>query len=136
MRRTLASLGSLVLTPSGRAAVRLALPAPALPSPGQVLLACRPDGTDPLRQTLVPVHLDARGMTALLPEGVPWQPGDPLDLLGPIGRGFGPATSRRRWLLAAFGSDPDVLLPLLDAGVQHGASLAMWADSPLSPLPP
>lgn len=136
MRRTLASVVSLLLTPSGQPAVRLTLPASAIPAPGQVLLACRPGGTDAVRQALLPVHLDAQGLTALQPEGDPWQPGDTLDLLGPIGRGFGPAASRRRWLMGALGANPDVLLPLLDAGIQRGASLAMWADSPLPPLPP
>ena len=136
MRRTQASVASLVLSPSGRAAVRLAMPASALPAPGQVLLACRPDGADPFRHTLLPVHLDAQGLTALQPAGPAWQPGDHLDLLGPIGRGFAPSASLRRWLLAALGPAPDVLLPLLDVGIQRGVSLAMWADSPLPPLPP
>jgi len=136
MRRTLASVASLVLSPSGQPAVRLLLPAAAMPAPGQVLLACRPGGDDPLRQVLLPIRLEADGLTALQPEGTSWQPGEQIDLLGPIGHGFRPSPSRRRWLLAAFGVNPDVLLPLMNMGVDRGVSAALWADSPLPPLPP
>ena len=136
MRRTLAKVASLVLGPSGQAAVRLLSSAAAVPAPGQVLLACRPGGDDPLRHTLLPIALHADGVTALQPEGAQWQPGEQLDLLGPIGHGFRPSPTHHRWLLAALGACPDVLLPLLNLGIERGASLAMCADSQLPPLPP
>jgi dihydroorotate dehydrogenase electron transfer subunit len=100
------------------------------------MLACRPGGDDPLRQPLLPIALHADGLTALQPVGAAWHPGEQLDLLGPIGHGFRPSPARRRWLLAALGVNPDVLLPLVDMGADRGASLAMWAESPPSPLPP
>jgi Iron-sulfur cluster binding domain of dihydroorotate dehydrogenase B len=136
MRRTRASVVSLLLSPSGKAALRLALPASALPVPGQVMLACRAGGDEPLRQTLLPIHIDTQGLTALQPEATSWQPGEVLDLLGPVGRGFRPSPTRRRWLLAALGIHPDVLLPLMESGVERGASVAVWADAPLPVLPP
>jgi len=125
-----------MLSPSGQAAVRLLLPAAAMPAPGQVMLACRPGGDDPLRQTLLPVGLHANGLTVLQPEGASWQPGEELDLLGPVGHGFRPSSSCRRWLLASLGVNPDVMLPLMNTGIDRGASVAMWADSPLPTLPP
>jgi dihydroorotate dehydrogenase electron transfer subunit len=126
-----------VLSPSpGQPAVRLLLPAAALPAPGQVMLACRPGGDDPLRQVLLPIALHADGLTALPPEGTQWQPGEHLDLLGPVGHGFRPSPARRRWLLAALGVNPGVLLPLMDTGIARGVGVAMWAETPLPPLPP
>lgn len=125
-----------MLSPSGQPAVRLLLPSTAMPAPGQVMLSCRPGGDDPLRLTLLPISLHSDGLTALQPEGASWQPGEQVDLLGPIGHGFRPSAARRRWLLAALGVDPDVLLPLMNMGIDRGESVAMWADSPLPPLPP
>jgi len=136
MRRTLARIESLVLSPSGRSAVRLQLPAALVPTPGQLVLACRPHADEPFRQALLSVALHADGLTALLPEGAAWQPGEQLDLLGPVGRGFRPPRARHRWLLAALGVNPEVLLPLLSLGTERGVSLAMWADSPVPPFPP
>jgi len=125
-----------VLSPSGQSAMRLLLPATAMPAPGQVLLACRPGGDDPLRQTLFPIGFHTNGLTALQPEGESWQPGEQVDLLGPVGHGFRPSSACRRWLLASLGVNPDVMLPLMNMGIDRGASVAMWADSPLPTLPP
>jgi dihydroorotate dehydrogenase electron transfer subunit len=136
MRRTLARIESLVLSPLGRPGVRLQVPPAAIPAPGQAVLGCRPDGDDPFRLPLLPFDLHADGLSALIPEGATWQPGEHLDLLGPVGRGFRPPAARRRWLLAAFGVSPEVLLPVLTIGVERGVGLAMYADSPVPTLPP
>ena len=136
MRRTLATVASIVLSPSGQVAVHLLLPAAAMPAPGQVMLACRPGGDDPIRKTLLPIASHANALTALQPAEASWQPGERLDLLGPVGHGFRPSSSCRRWLLAALGVDPDILQPLMNMGLDRGASVAVWADSPLPPLPP
>jgi hypothetical protein len=116
--------------------MRLLLPTTALPAPGQVMLACHPGGDDPLRQSLLPIGFDTNGLTALQPEGTQWQPGEQLDLLGPVGHGFSPSPPRRRWVLATLGANPDILLPLMSMGIERGVSVAMWAETPLPPLPP
>jgi dihydroorotate dehydrogenase electron transfer subunit len=136
MRRTLARIESLVLSPLGRPGVRLHVTPAAIPAPGQAVLGCRPDADEPFRHPLLPFALHANGLSALIPEGATWQPGEHLDLLGPVGRGFRPPAARRRWLLAAFGASPEVLLPVLNLGVDRGVGLAMYADSPVPTLPP
>jgi hypothetical protein len=100
------------------------------------MLACRPGGDEPLRQSLLPIGLHTNGLTALQPEGTQWHPGEQLDLLGPVGHGFHPSPSRRRWLLATLGANPDLLLPLMSMGIERGVSVAVWAETPLPPLPP
>lgn len=136
MRRTLAQVESQVLSPLGNPGVRLRIFPAAIPAPGQAVLACRPDGDDPFRQTLLPFALHADGLSAMLPEGAAWQPGERLDMQGPIGRGFRPSAARRRWLLAALGASPEVLLPLLILGIERGVSLTIFADTALPILPP
>jgi dihydroorotate dehydrogenase electron transfer subunit len=136
MRRTLAPVESQVLSPLGRPGVRLRLPPSAIPAPGQAVLGCRPDADDPFRLPLLPFALHADGLSALIPEGTAWQPGEQLDLLGPVGRGFRPPAARRRWLLAAMGASPEVLLPLMNQGIERGVSLAMFTDSSVPTLPP
>lgn len=136
MRRTLARVESMLLSPLGLPGVRLHVPPPAIPTPGQPVLACRLGADEPSRCTLLPFALHADGLSAPIPEGAAWQPGEELDLLGPVGRGFRPPPARRRWLLAALGASPEVLLPLLNLGIERGASLAMFADSAVPTLPP
>jgi dihydroorotate dehydrogenase electron transfer subunit len=128
MRRTLAQVQALATTASGAAAVRLRAAPGAIPAPGQISLACRPGAEDPLRQMLVPIELHPDGFTCLQPEAARWLPGDDVDLLGPIGRGFSPPPDRARWLLAAFGLPPEVLLPLLTKGLARGVELAVWSE--------
>jgi hypothetical protein len=132
----LAQVESQVLSPLGRAGVRLRMPPASIPAPGQAVLACRPVGDNPVRQMLLPFALHADGFSALAPEEAAWQPGEGIDLLGPIGRPFRPPAARRRWLLAALGADPEVLLPMLNLGIERGVSLALFADSDLPTLPP
>lgn len=128
-------MAALTATPGGLPALRVKTAPGALTVPGQVCLACRAGGADPLRHTLVPIALHSDGFSCAQPEGVRWFPGDGLDLLGPLGGGFHPPPDRNRWLLAALGLPFDVLLPLLQAGLERGAEVAVWAAS-LPSLPP
>jgi len=128
MRRSLAHVQSLATTASGAAAARLRAAPGAIPAPGQISLACRPGAEDPLRQMLVPIELHPDGFTCLHPESVRWLPGDELDLLGPIGRGFTPPSDRARWLLAVFDLPPEVLSPLLTVGLARRVELAIWSE--------
>ncbi len=91
-------------------------------------MACRPGAEDPLRHMLVPIELHPDGFTCLQLEAARWLPGDDVDLLGPIGRGFSLPSDRARWLLAAFGLPPEVLLPLLTKGLARGVELAVWSE--------
>ena len=128
MRRWLAHVLALATTASGTAAVRIGAAPGAIPTPGQVSLACQPGAQDPLRQVLVPIELLLGEFTCLQPEGVRWLPGDELDLLGPIGRGFSPPSDRARWLLAVFDLAPEVLSPLLTVGLARRVELAIWSE--------
>ncbi len=135
MRRTKALVAALTTTAGGQPALRLKTAAGAIAAPGQVCLACRTGGTDPLRHTLLPLALHPDGFTCGQPEGVRWFPGDELDLLGPLGGGFHPPPQRTRWLLAVLGLPFEALLPLLHAGLDRRAEVAIWAKAPPA-LPP
>ena len=124
----LAQVQALTTTASGAAAVRLRAAPGAIPAPGQISLACRLGGEDPLRQMLVPIELHADGFTSFRPEGAHWLPGEEVDLLGPIGRGFSPPPDRARWLLAVFDLPPEVLSPLLTVGLARRVELAVWSE--------
>lgn len=135
MRRTKALVAALTTTAGGQAALRLKAAAGAISAPGQVCLACRTGGGDPLRHTLLPVALHPDGFTCAHPDGVRWFPGDELDLLGPLGRGFHPPAHGGRWLLAAVGLPFDTQLPLLHMGLGRHAEVAVLAEAPML-LPP
>jgi hypothetical protein len=130
MRRTLAYVHALCTTAAQTPAIRIRALAGAIPAPGQVSLGCRKAAEDPLRQMLVPIALHTDGFTCLQPEGVRWLPGDDLDLLGPIGRGFNPPPDRSRWLLAVLGLPAEVLHPLLSMGLARRVDLAIWSEQP------
>lgn len=135
MRRTKALVAALTTTPGGQAALRLKTAAGAISAPGQVCLACRSGGADPLRHTLLPLAIHPDGFTCAQPDGDRWFPGDELDLLGPLGRGFHPPPHSGRWLLAAVGLPCDALLPLLHMGLDRHAEVAVLAEAPVV-LPP
>jgi dihydroorotate dehydrogenase electron transfer subunit len=93
-------------------AARLDMPHP--PAPGAFVLA---DCGGPVREVLFPSAVDATGLTALLPPGHPITqllPGTPVDVLGPLGRGFRVAGATRLLLIAEVAHLPP-LLPLLEA---------------------
>jgi hypothetical protein len=72
----------------------------------------------------------------LLPEGVDWPPGSTLALRGPMGDGFSPPKSSRRWLLIAFGGADPYLRPMVDLGLAEGRAVAFVSDRQTHPLPP
>lgn len=135
MRRTKALVAGLTTTAGSQAALRLKTAAGAISAPGQVCLACRTGGGDPLRHTLLPVALHHDGFTCAQPAGVRWFPGDELDLLGPLGGGFHPPPHSGSWLLAAVGLPFDVLRPLLHMGLDRHAEVAVLSEAPAA-LPP
>lgn len=134
MRRTPAQVASIRLEPDGSSLARLICPPTAIPAAGQFSLALRPGEAAPLRTSIFPRELHADGFTALAERT--WQPGDGLDLLGPVGRGFRPPPNARRWALGGVGRPLDRLLPLLQQGIKAGAGVAVWPPLPPERLPP
>lgn len=56
-----------------------------------------------------------------------WNPGDTLDILGPIGTGFTPPGHARRWLLLAFSGLGEFFRPLIATGLQAGKEISLWS---------
>lgn len=79
---------------------------------------------------------DLAGLEAVeIPRG--WSVGDDLHLRGPLGKGFSPPQSAKRWLLVAPFGHLRRLLPLVSLALARGADLAVHsasfpADLPLS----
>jgi len=133
---------------------RLTLVAPELPSPlpGQFLLVrCADRLTCYLRRPIFPIPLPQAQFTLLLrpdPDpGLAWlsarQPGDTLDVIGPLGRGF-PLPKNVRHLLLV--SDTPAMGPLLgqmERAIAAGAAVTLVLGSsrasalyPVAALPP
>ena len=73
-------------------------------------------------------------ITGLLPAG--WRPGTELHLRGPLGRGFEVPRRARRLALVALDRNPSRLLPLVVAGLNQGAEIALFSDGAGGNLPP
>jgi len=118
----------------------LRLQAPALAQagrPGQfVMLRCAEEGSyDPLlRRPLALHHLD-RGqgevelLVRIVGRGTAWlavcRPGDPLDLLGPLGQGFSLQPKTRNLLLVAGGMGIAPLRAVAEEAVEHGCAVVL-----------
>ena len=135
-------VAEFLLEPYQNATARLAIPPQAVPRPGQYLQAWSPN--DELEA--VPRSLFAAGpverksatevslpVLAALPAS--WQPGTPLNLRGPLGRGFELPRRARRVALAALGSSPGRLLPLVPAAIKQGAEVVVCCETPVRELP-
>lgn len=136
MHRARARIEAFTLEMTGKPAIRIACERRLIPNPGQAIMALLPGTDQSIRHTIFPVHIDNGGFIADMVPDRRWRLGDELDLLGPIGHGFSPPQSARRWLLAALGQYPSRLLPLLDLGLAGGAALSVYVDQPLPGLPP
>ncbi len=136
MRRVQAIVESLLRAPTGLAGARIVLPARFLPVPGQAFLALVPEAQQPVRLPLYPFHIGTDSFLAELPTETGWRPGQPLDLLGPIGKGFALPPQASRWLLIALGTSTGPLLPLIPAGSAAGAAISLWSDPWPVDLPP
>ncbi len=130
MRRSLARIEELTLEPSGHPAFRLRCSPSARPAAGQAALVTLPGSGEPLRKTFFPTRIDPESIVADCPPEPAWQPGTWLDLLSPVGRGFGPAPASRRWLLVGLTQETDRLLPLIPMGLGRGASIVLVTPSP------
>ncbi len=105
------------------------------PTPGRYTLAVHPgQPAEVLGQPLYPVgladplhHPDNHLLGPIPPS---WSPGDDLLLHPPSGRGFHLPPEVRRLALAAFGSTPARLLPLLQPALQAGADIVLFTHTP------
>jgi dihydroorotate dehydrogenase electron transfer subunit len=105
--------------------------------PGQfVMVRCAEEGAlDPLLRRPLALHrLDrSQGLVELLVRvvgrGTAWlavrRPGDPLDVFGPLGRGFELAHRARNLLLVAGGMGIAPLLAAADEGLARGCAVAL-----------
>lgn len=111
---------------------------PALPQPGQFLVAHAPTR----QEEALPTALFAAELAppnrflAAPPLPASWNPGDELLLRGPVGRGFMlPSEGSIRLALAALGENASRLLPLAREALAGGSAVALFTDHPLPVLP-
>lgn len=123
------------LEQNGRVSIRLVGGSGAQVRPGQMFAGYRP-GHDWHCQPLIPTEISPSGFSVLLPEAADWPPGSSLVLRGPMGKGFSPPKSSRRWLLIAIGGADRYLRPLVDFGLAEGCAVAYVSDRQIQQLPP
>lgn len=110
----------------------------AIPEPGQYVMAWKPAAIEaPLAIPLFPAEICADGFWATSPVPGNWQPGDEIQLRGPLGHGFRfPAKVKVRHLaLAALEKNIARLLPLALKALQDNLAVTLFTDSSLPSLP-
>jgi hypothetical protein len=136
MRRSRAYIAAQTLGPYGESATRLSCDPNVEFKPGQLVLANLPGLDQSLRVALFPIRIVDGGIIVNLPNHLTCGIGDPIDLLGPIGHGFSPPKTAKRWLLVAKGTSASRLMPLVDLGTQRGVMMSLWVDAAPPKLPP
>lgn len=63
-----------------------------------------------------------------------WNPGDKLNLWGPLGKGFELSDDVHFICMAAMDGDPVRLMPLIFHALRQGASVSLFLDDPSDPL--
>lgn len=119
-----------------RRIVKIACPEAAIPQAGQPVLARLEAPEAFQRHTLFPYQISEDGFSVPVPAGERWMPGDLMDLLGPIGRGFRPPEGSRRWLLIGHEAPIDPLQPLIHQATQQtDKSIALVHDQGHTDVP-
>jgi hypothetical protein len=136
MRRFRIRLDGITISPSGLEVARIAYTDGFILQPGQAVLAYKPGDWQPLRKVLFPIQIYPDGFMADAAPESTWRIGDTLDTYGPLGKGFTPPASAKKWLLASFHSSPDKVLALIQPGLEGGAALALYAHRLPTNLPP
>jgi len=114
-----------------------AAPLAAKAAPGQVVAARCGEGADPFLRRAVPLSRSVGAeIDLLLPADEPgrrWlaarRPGEAVDLLGPLGRGFTVDPDARNLLLVAEGLAIAPLLGLAQVGVAQGLAVTLLAGA-------
>ena len=81
----------------------------------------------PRRIPLFPSAIHDDGFSSvMIPDR--WSPGSKLDLMGPLGRGFSPPATARRWLVASSLEHSSGLMPIIEMGLERRVELAYWGQ--------
>jgi dihydroorotate dehydrogenase electron transfer subunit len=151
MLQEMAHIVSVSLYDAMPAFYRLRFSAPTLATgmrPGQFLLASTE--TEYARRPFIPIALDADGFSVLLPPDGPLRrlgPGDEVDCIGPLGKGFPLSAATQNLLLLAQASGEGVirqqngvsfLLTLIDQALEARKNVLLIheADSATQLFPP
>jgi NAD(P)H-flavin reductase len=125
MTRGAATLREIHLLDPGIFSGRLSCQPSMIPAPGQFVMAIAEDELASHPIPLFPAAIHADGFSSVM---VPdrWPPGTRLDLMGPLGRGFSPPGTARRWLIASSLERTTGLMPLIRIGLDRRVELAYW----------
>jgi dihydroorotate dehydrogenase electron transfer subunit len=108
----------------------------AIPSAGQYLLAIDLDDPDAILSIpLFPIEQSDQGFWAAPLFPAKWEPGTKLDLIGPLGHGFGLPHNIQRLGLVALGETVSRLLPLVNLITRTHAGMTLFTDLTLPMLP-
>jgi len=135
VRRILTEVHSLALNAFGSPTLRLRTPLDWHIAPGQAVLVDLGESSG-LLSPRFPSEIAAGLVSVPLDPDSSFRPGMGLSLAGPIGTGFRPPPSSRRWLLASSEPAPVRLLPLLSRGVERGIEIVFAGSQPTLGLPP
>jgi hypothetical protein len=125
----------ILLDEFGNKIAWLHCPDRAIPAPGRYVMAWQPyDLNAPLATPLFASSYRDSGFLAVADGDIPWEPGDLLQLRGPLGHGFKIPSSTRKLALGVFNSCVARLLPLIEDGLKKDVSIALFMDGPLPEL--
>jgi len=114
----------------------IACPTAVIPEPGQYVSAWSPQDQDTALGTILfAAESDPDGFLAAPPIPGSWEPGTPVTLRGPLGRGFRLPPTSRRVALVALGDSLSRLLPLGIDAIEHQIAVALFTDCTLPGLP-
>jgi dihydroorotate dehydrogenase electron transfer subunit len=111
-------------------------PPSAIPAAGRYVMAWSPEDIDaPLATPLFMSRPEGKGFRTATPIPIAWEPGAPLQLRGPLGRGFTPPRELRRLALASPDEHIACLQPLMQNALDQGAAVALFTDYAPAALP-
>jgi hypothetical protein len=89
----------------------------------------------PLATPLFAARIEASGFQTASAIPGAWEPGARLQVRGPLGHGFTPPAGLRRLALTSLDEGIARLQPLMQAALDQGAAVALFADQTLPGLP-
>lgn len=121
---------------NGRITGRIRCAPQLIPAPGQYLLAHADQDIDaPLATPLFSAGLCPGGFTLANPLPAHWQPGTPLNVRGPFGKGFQIPITARFIVLASFGKSAARLMALTEHALTQNAAIALLTNNPPEGIP-